>query len=144
MKMLGPVLGSLYPGGGSWLIGRLRDVADKRARCTLALVENKLVGVLIETPKAGKRVKISTLYVAESERGRGIAGKLLDSAINDLARKDVETAYITAAHTVSPEINRVLQARKFNWKGRALDRYGKGRHEDVFELEFTESGQRGA
>src|SRR3569833_3359205 len=76
MKMLRLVLGSLYPGGGSWLTRRLRDVADKRARFTLALVGNKLVGVLIETPKAGKRVKISTLYVAESERGRGIAGKL--------------------------------------------------------------------
>jgi predicted GNAT family acetyltransferase len=137
VEMLGPVLGNLYPAGGSWLTRRLRDVAGKRARCIVAVAEGTLVGVLIETPKSRNRVKISTLYVTESRRGHGIAGRLLDCAIGHLLLQKVDTAYITAAHSISSEIGRVLLSRDFNWKYRVCDRYGQGRHEDVFELKLA-------
>lgn len=132
MGLLRPVLRELYPGGQAWLARRLDDIAAGRASCILATREAKVVGVAITTPKSTGRVKISTLYVIPTARGNGIGGQLLKEVLNRLRLRGVHDVYITAAHSVENQIRPLLQAYSFTKLYRVPNRYGLGRHEDIY------------
>src|SRR5260370_4029906 len=75
---LGPVLADGCPRSDEWLERRLQDVASGRAACELVPDRRGLRGITIETAKGGRKLKLSTIWVAERARGQGLGGLLLD------------------------------------------------------------------
>ena len=66
-------LSTIYPDSAGWLRRRLTDTLEHRARCTVAVLDDVPVAVLIESPKGPTEIKLSTLYVAPEYRRLGIA-----------------------------------------------------------------------
>src|SRR4051812_11860987 len=78
LRDLAPVLAAAYPGGDHWLARRLDDVAAGAAKCDMVCTGNHLAAIAIETPKGERKIKLSTLWVADAVRGRGLGARLLD------------------------------------------------------------------
>lgn len=133
VRLLTPVLRDLYPEGEVWLARRLDDIVAGKASCILAIFQGKMVGVAITTPKKPGRVKLSTLYVSPGARGRGIGKQILRATLARLRMDGVDDVYITAAHTVAEQIAPLLIAQGFIRLNRSPNRYGPGRHEDIYE-----------
>lgn len=132
MRLLTPVLRELYPAGEVWLARRLDDVAESQADCILATHDGKVVGVAIITPKKTGRVKLSTLYVTPTARGKGIGRQILKETLARLRSQGADEIYITAAHSVEDLIRPLLEAQGFIKLDRVPNRYGPGRHEDIY------------
>ena len=122
-------LPSLYPGASDWLDRRLEDTLSRKAICRLAFDKQQPVGISIETPKAKRRTKLSTLYVAPRYRGLGVATGLMAAMqwrwhLDDIERADL-TVDTCRAHQFLPLLER------FGFKPMTIerDRYGEGRDE---------------
>lgn len=129
--MLSPTLSSLYPNGCEWLQRRLSEVAPYAARCDVAVVDGTVVGTTIETPKPKRRLKLSTLFVAESWRGLGVGRALVSSLMERWADEDWSEVYVTAAEHVADRVEVCLSPASFARVALVPDRYGPGRNEAV-------------
>jgi ribosomal protein S18 acetylase RimI-like enzyme len=134
VRMLGPVLARFYPEGDAWLARRLGDVSHGRAGCIVATVGQEIVGAVIVTPKTATKVKISTLYVDPSARGNGIGERLLEQALAELSKESPKQIYITVPHVMTGSLEPTLKTNGFSWSTQVQNRYGPGRHEDIYEL----------
>src|SRR5205823_3199707 len=105
---LGAAIDGLYPHGGEWLEERLRAVAEGKAWGQAATWGPRIVGVAIETPKGRKRMKLSTLWVAPTWRGRGIGRALSERVISGWLRRGVEEAHLTVDNSRSESLVRTL------------------------------------
>jgi GNAT superfamily N-acetyltransferase len=127
-----PFIDDRYPAGSAWLNRRLSDCADGKATCTLAEnVIGDLVGVAIETPKGARTIKLSTLWVAPSARGRGIGTALVGSLITKWNRAEIEESWVTVGLRYSDLLIRTLEPLGFAPIGLAIDRYIEGESELV-------------
>ena len=126
------VLPTLYPNGGEWLQRRLAELRPGGPRCTLAIVDDVVAGITIETPKSTTRMKLSTIYIAEPFRGRGAGRKLARLLVDRWLGEQIQDAYVTAAHTVAEQVNNCLGRYGFSPTVELRDRYGSGRHEVIF------------
>lgn len=131
-RLLSSNIGSLYPGGESWLRQRLRDVGEGRALCKVVRMNDEIAGVAILTPKSSSIFKLSTFFVAEEFRGLGLGSALMDIVISDLDQTEAREVYVTVAHHLSKPLSRVLLPRGFTRIATERNRYGLGRHEVVF------------
>ena len=86
---------TIYPGGLAWLERRLDDVEQRKAQCMVALDRNVLVGVTIDSPKGRFQSKLSTIYVADQFRRKGVGSLLLASCVTQWIRKDIERVHVT-------------------------------------------------
>jgi GNAT superfamily N-acetyltransferase len=125
-------LPALYPGGREWLEGRLADIFVGRAVAVTMNVDDSLAGIAIGILKDSGRFKICTLFVRPEHRRTGVGAGLLDALLSTPESTSSSAVYITAAHTIRREIAPLLSSRGFTMIASVEDRYGAGRHEDVF------------
>jgi hypothetical protein len=130
--VLAPDLEKLYPGGSSWLCGRLDDIEAGRARAMVVARPGALYGVAIETPKEPGRVKLSTLWVVAGQRRLGVGSSLLRRCRRGWLAAEVERVDVTCATVVGPALAPLLHASGFSLERVDRDRYGEGRHEMVY------------
>ena len=126
----------LYPGGSAWLSRRMSDVARGRATALVAEVSGEMVGVALGILKASGRFKVSTLFVSPTHRGLGLGAELLDSMVVRARVVGANEVYITGAHSVRENLSPLLASRGFVLTATEANRYGQGRHEDVYSLKF--------
>lgn len=119
----------LYPGGWEWLHSTFTEIEAGAASLTLRYVGDELVGVGIGKRKSGNRFKICTMFVAPDQRGRGLGKSILDEMLEIAGNS---SSYITGAHTVRDTLFPLLESRGFDLSHTVPNRYGSGRHEDVF------------
>ncbi len=122
----------LYPGGDAWLRRVLKEVAAGRADAAVAYSGANLVGVFLGSPKPDGRYKVRTLFVDESHRRLGIGHELLGHAQRAAAAAGARELFVTAATTIRPQFEPFVAANGFVRLATMSDRYGPGRHEDVY------------
>lgn len=121
----------LYPRGDAWLRRRLDDVVDGSARCLVLPWDGRIAAAAILTPKAPTVTKISTFFVAEWARRRGVGARLAGSVLDDLRQHGSVESYVTVAHHVAAPLESLLGPRGFVRTAVEPDRYGPGRHEVI-------------
>jgi ribosomal protein S18 acetylase RimI-like enzyme len=131
MRDLAPTLRVHYPHGDLWLSRRLDDVQVGRARAHLALLDDQLLGIAIETPKCEGRVKLSTLWVAPKIRQCGLGTALLDRCTSHWLIRGTPCAWITVGATARRELTALVSTHGFRETSVEPHRYGTGRHEWV-------------
>jgi ribosomal protein S18 acetylase RimI-like enzyme len=124
-------LPELYPNGSAWLHARLDRVLQHEAYCTLAVQGERLVGIMIETPKSGERLKLSTLYVSPAYRGIGVGRMLVEAGMRRWIGKRLHYVYVTVDHRLVEQFKQLLGPHGFETIAMDLDRYGTGRHEAI-------------
>jgi GNAT superfamily N-acetyltransferase len=122
----------LYPNGAPWLERRLDDVFAEKARCTVAVLRRRLVGIAIETPKGHRRLKLSTIYVHPSHRSLGVGKRLLERARRQWLLAGIREVWVTANAEVSPELAPLVSRVGFEFTTLQSNRYGDGRDEVIF------------
>jgi GNAT superfamily N-acetyltransferase len=128
-------LPDLYPGGDRWLVRRLAEALNGRARVTVAVLRADAsvpVGVTIETPKSDGRLKLSTLFVAPAARGGGVGTRLMRAADARWTREGVRRVHVTADESRAGDVERVISPHGFRQVAVEPGRYGQGRSEVVF------------
>ena len=131
VQLVADALERLYPTGGEWLDRKLRSLDGGGVRCTLAEVGCTLLGLTIETVKGLGRRKLSTIWVNEAVRGKGIGTALIDSCLANWRRELLKEAYVTASLQVVEAVALLLVPAGFQFRALELDRYGIGRDEVV-------------
>ena len=127
----------LYAGAHEWLDRRLNDVVCRTASCTLARVGNQLAGIAIVTPKAGARVKLSTLFVAPEFRRRGLGDRLVRRCWNRWVLDGVCAAHVTVRIGREDALHSLLAPFGFSFVTRAANRYGVDQHEFVLQAKVV-------
>jgi predicted transcriptional regulator/GNAT superfamily N-acetyltransferase len=128
-------LGSMYPAADRWLARRLTDADEGNAIVTVADFAGEILGVLIETFKPDRTMKISTLYVEPEVRREQVASSLLYAAQERWRLLGIEAAYITVPASERTGLMPFLMHRSFIPVDVEPDRYGEGRDEVVFRWE---------
>ena len=143
--MVGDVIERLYPGGVEWLDRKLHTQArdPTSVRCTLAEAGSTLLGLTIETVKGMGLTKLSTIWVNDSVRGRGIGTKLIDACVANWMRERRSETYVTVSLQLVEVVARLLVPAGFFLRAVEPNRYGRGRDEVI--LTWTpESAARSA
>ncbi len=126
------ILPKLYPNGSEWLDRRLNDVLTNKARCTVAVSDDAIVGITIESFKGLRTVKLSTIFVRRGSRRMGVGQALLNRCRSHWLSAGVDRAYVTAdLHSSSP-LDSLLLRYGFHLHCIEANRYGEGRNEAVF------------
>lgn len=127
----------LYPGGEQWLSSRLDLIDEGKAVAHLARDRSgRLIGVMLGIAKSSHRFKVSTLYVASEHRGKGIGRTLLESAFLHAQHAACNEIYITGSTTIRNELSPLLMSHGFKRVATEMNRYGTGRHEDVYSRQI--------
>jgi ribosomal protein S18 acetylase RimI-like enzyme len=126
-------LPTLYPNAHKWLSRRLADVRDQRAMCSVAVIDSRIVGLTIVTPKGSRVAKLSTIYVDPAFRYRGVGRLLLRSCCRDWLVDGMESAYVTADSSACNQLWPLLEHFGFHLAGSAANRYGEGRNELIYQ-----------
>lgn len=124
---------SLYPDGLQWLQKRLTDVEGGKAFCTVAIFREQFAGLLIDTPKGIRTRKISTFYVRDPFRHKGVATSLLAHHADEWRKAGIDRIYITAPTKGQDSLERFLAHHGFHLVSIAPEKYGEGRDEAIFE-----------
>ncbi|MBN9106175.1 MAG: GNAT family N-acetyltransferase [Propionibacteriaceae bacterium] len=120
-----------YPGAEAWLRRRLDDALHGRAECWTLAESGRVAGVVILTPKASA-LKLSTIYVADRVRGRGLGSLLMDHVVERASELGFDETYVTVAEHTVPLLRPLLDSRAFTLTALEKHRYGRDRHEAVF------------
>jgi GNAT superfamily N-acetyltransferase len=125
------ILPSLYPKGDEWLDRRLDDVLRGRARCTVAVIKRKPVGVTIETPKGRSKLKLSTIFVHQQYRGLGVGSCLMYRCHETWVMDNLSQVHLTSDVRIGSALLPLLKS--FGFKSEILEysRYGSGRDEQI-------------
>ena len=125
------VIPNLYPDGERWLRSRLTDALAGRARCTVATSHDALAGVAIETPKANRRIKLSTYVIDSGHQRLGIGVDLMAHLRERWVEEAAGEVYVTVADGVMPTVEATFRKGGFTRTALEQNRYGLGRHEHV-------------
>lgn len=132
LRDLAPVLDTGYPDGGRWLARRLGDVDRGAASCQLIRDRDRLIAITIETPKGAGRRKLSTIWVADHARGRGLGARMLDRRRLDWLDTGIEHVWVTTGGVSVHSVCGLVVRRGFTPVAVEIDRYGEARDEHVF------------
>jgi ribosomal protein S18 acetylase RimI-like enzyme len=138
LSAVGPIVDALYPQGGERFAGRLQDVLQGYARCTVAQIGQRVVGVAVETPKGARRVKLSTLWVHPIWRRRGVGSALLRGVTRDWLLEDIERVHLTVAVSEYTSIFGLLNRFSFQHLEVERNRYGIGRDEAILACQCSD------
>ena len=138
LPQVGDALGflpELYPGGDLWLSRKIADIRKERSRClvAVAVAQQVLAGVAIETFKSPGVVKLSTFYVETDSRRKGVGTAMLERLTGRWRVEGVRHAYVTVASTKAEELEPLLLRHDFVCRTVHEGRYGMGRNEHVFD-----------
>jgi ribosomal protein S18 acetylase RimI-like enzyme len=120
-----------YPGGARWLERRLSDVEAGDAACHLIRRDGELAALAIETPKAPRRLKLSTFWVAPQHRRSGLGRLLARDCRDRWLVDDIEHVHVTASNEALAGVNAVLASIGFVFVCVEYARYGIARDETV-------------
>jgi ribosomal protein S18 acetylase RimI-like enzyme len=126
-----PVIAESYPRAEQWLERRLDDVLDGRAECLIARDSHGLRAVVIQTPKGTAQLKLSTIWVAERARGRGIGARLITRCRKVWLRREIAEVWVTASPSSIDAVAGLLAPRGFAVAARTAGRYSAGEVETV-------------
>jgi Zn-dependent peptidase ImmA (M78 family)/GNAT superfamily N-acetyltransferase len=137
------ILPQLYPDGEQWLLQRLSDSLHGQATCTLVedYISRDLCGVAIVTPKPSGSIKLSTFYVSEKYRMKGVGTLLLNRLMANWEQQRPREVYVTVAHYVEPALQTLIQPAGFHRIAFEENRYGPGRHEAVWKRTWEADGR---
>jgi len=121
-----------YPGAAEWLDRTLTQLWSGLAHATLAWQEGRLVGLLIDKPKAAGRRKLSTVYVSPEATGQGIFRALLDQAQRRWWMAKLGEVYVTVRIPRADALVAALTIHGFVAGPVVTDRYGPDTYERVF------------
>lgn len=125
-------LPSLYPKADLWIDKTLQHIESRRSSCFIGHSRGEILGVWIESDKGLRSRKISTIFIDERARGRGLGSSLYDAAYCAWRRQGLDHVYVTVPHCRLPKMQRFLSSRDFYESAYLPSRYGEGRHESVF------------
>lgn len=120
-----------YPGAARWLDRRLADALSGVAECWTIVDGVEVVGVTILTPKS-RALKLSTIYVREESRGRGLGAMLIGQAIESARLLERDEIYVTVAEHKLDLLKPLLQSHGFTHTAVEENRYGPNRNEFVY------------
>lgn len=123
----------LYPEGDRWLHRRLGEMCDGGASGTVATYGSVIAGIVIETPKTSGRSKLSTIFVGPDFRRCGVGRTMLTASLAELARRGTTDVHLTVATSVEHALLPLLSGLHFTRVAIEKDRYGKGRHEAIYQ-----------
>lgn len=123
----------LYPNADKWLEKRLQDVLDGRARGSLVVLDRRLLGVAIETPKLGRGWKLSTICVAPEYRNCGVGRALVEELSTRWIAERVAMNTVTVRKGRDAVLLRLLGPFGFVKIDEQVDRYGLGATEVVLQ-----------
>ncbi len=126
-----PVIADSYPRADRWLEGRLIDVLDGRADCLIARDGQGLRAIAIQTPKGPGQLKLSTIWVAERARGRGIGARLVARCRRVWRRREIAEVWVTASPSAVDSVAALLLPRGFAIEAHSASRYKVGDVETV-------------
>lgn len=126
-----------YPGAGAWLERRLEEAERCPGTCRLGFLDGQLAGITIVTPKSSRRSKLSTIYVDECARGRGLGTALLREVLSGWRDIKIDRGHVTVPACRVPELEPLLLAHGFRKEGLELCRYGPGRDEMIYAWSRT-------
>jgi hypothetical protein len=129
-------LPNLYPRGFDWLERRLTEVERQKAYCSVALVSQRIAGILIDTPKGARTSKVSTLFVKQTICRAGIGSLLFETSMKRWRAQGTDSIYITVASIRKRGIETFLQSNGFTESAYLRDHYGTDRHELVYSLKL--------
>jgi ribosomal protein S18 acetylase RimI-like enzyme len=121
-----------YPRADRWLSHRLEDVLEGSADAYLARDLRGLQAIAIETPKAHGKLKLSTIWVAERARRKGLGTRLLQECRNRWLERGLDEVWITVSPLAFSAVSPLLFAHDFRLTAVAKERYEKGRPEAIF------------
>lgn len=122
----------LYPGGHTWLRRALAEVDAGEADAIFAYVDGVLAGVCLGTTKPDDRYKIRTIFVLPRFRRCGVGRALIQRARRAAIDAGAVELYVTAASTLRNDFRPFAEVNGLNHVATAPNRYGVGRHEDVY------------
>jgi GNAT superfamily N-acetyltransferase len=127
-----PVLRQSYSCSTMWLPRRLDDVLAYSARCHLARDLRGLRAIAIETPKGRGRLKLSTIWVADRAREKGLGSELLAASRARWLCEDLQQVWVTVSPAARGSMSKLLLANGFTQTAVDTDRYGSDRPETIF------------
>jgi len=140
MSTVGILVDSLYPQGAEKLFARLENALNGYA--TANVVESLTLGPIAlasETLKGADNVKVSTFWVHQDFRGRGIGGRLLDHRLEDWRHSNRGHAIVTVREDRAAELERLFTPRGFTRVAVDIDRYGDGQNEVILKWTHRDS-----
>jgi hypothetical protein len=126
-------LPTLYPSAYTWLDGRLTDVINGKATCTVLTHSNTVLGITIETPKGLRRVKLSTIYVHPSVRGKYWGTRLLLTSIRNWVANGIDESVVTVDSSRYHSLESVLSKNGFQSVTSLQDRYRPDQREIILK-----------
>jgi ribosomal protein S18 acetylase RimI-like enzyme len=126
-----PVIADSYPNAEGWLQRRMDDVLDGAADCLIARDRRGLRAVAIQTPKGRGEAKLSTIWVAERARGRGLGAKMIARCRQVWRRRETEEVWVTVSPASLDAVLALLLPRGFVIAARMTSRYKPGQTETV-------------
>jgi GNAT superfamily N-acetyltransferase len=130
-------LPDLYPQSFDWLERRLWDVERRHAHCSIAVIDHRISGILIDTPKGIRTSKISTLFVSEQACRNGLGSLLLNASTKRWHMRGIDSVYVTVAIQRQHSIDAFLRTNGFTESANLPDRYGPDRSELVYSLKLN-------
>jgi hypothetical protein len=121
----------LYPKSEVWLDKRLDDVLSGKAKCTLAELGTTPVGLTIETPKGGQKLKLCTIFVDPKFRNMQIGTLLVRDCLKHWIRNEVTQAHVTVDAGKSQYLVPFFSRFAFDLICTEHNRYGTDRDEHI-------------
>lgn len=128
-------LPKLYPGGDTWLDRLLHKEGLATSRITLYSISREIAGITVERQKEESRLKLSTFYVHEDWRGRGIARVMMDSCQARWTQERIRRVHVTAQYPRDDGLDHVFCSSGFVLHTVEPSRYRTGADEGVFVWE---------
>jgi ribosomal protein S18 acetylase RimI-like enzyme len=114
--------------------------------CMLAVAGGTLLGLTIDTMKRLGRRKLSTIWVHEAARAKGIGTALIESCLTRWRYERLKEVCVTASLQVVGVLALLLVPKGFQYRTLERSRYGAGRDEVVLTwtpASHEASGDRG-
>lgn len=122
---------SRYPGGVSWLQSRYEDILLRNALGIGAFLNDDLIGTAILSPKGHKKMKLSTIKVAEPWRHMGVGKGLIDVVLRHWNTAGIEEAWVTVDAVDSATTNFLVRVAGFELRDCVDRRYREEARENV-------------
>lgn len=132
MEAVGPLVDSLYTRGAEKMLRRLEDARDGYEIANVVVDGLGAPLALAAEAKKGRAArKLSTFWVAQHARRRGLGAMLLDQRIEDWSDSGIDTVHVTVRASRAQQLERLFLPRGFQRALIELDRYGSGGDEVV-------------
>lgn len=130
-RTVGAVVDELYPDGREKLMAKLLTNMALGDHSFVVCEGDKIVAYAAEAPKADARVKLSTFWVHEGFRRRGIGRLLIEFLVVRWAQSGVASVHVTVRAGRDVALFSLLSQYGFTRVALVRDRYGRGRDEAV-------------